>query len=330
MKTQQATIYETLGWNQVNDENLSFYKAMGVDGVSVHGLPQITDASEVKASSGPAEELRRLSALVQSYGMKIYDVRWSVPNWGAITRALPERDRNIEICCNAIRAIGSAKVPFAGYTFSAIGHFRTESTSGRGGSKYSTFDFEDFKKKPQNHPDKQTSEEKLWENIDYFLKRVIPVAEESGVRLALHPDDPPFSEPLGGSARIVTSMENYKRIFDLVPSHSSAMLFCQGCFSEMGCFSENGKDVLGAIRYFGSKDKICMVHFRNIRAYPYRFEEVFIDEGDVDMFQAMQAYHEVGFLGPFLVDHTPTMPQSLAGRSYAIGYIRAVIQAAYR
>lgn len=325
MKTQQATIYETLGWNQVTDENLKFYKAMGIDGFSVHGLPVITDDDP-----SPAEELKKLHNLVRSYGMVIYDVRWSVPNWGAVTRGLPERDQQIKLVCNAIRAIGAAGIPFSGYTFSAIGHFRTSSSTGRGEAKYSTFDFEEFKKNPQNHLDKQTSEEKLWQNIEYYLKRVIPVAEEAGVRLALHPDDPPFSEPLGGAARIVTSLENYQRIFDLVPSDSNAMLFCQGCFSEMTCFSETAHNVLEAIHYFGSRNKICMVHFRNIRSAPYKFEEVFIDEGDMDMFEAIKVYHQVGFKGPFLVDHTPSISESLAGRTYAIGYIRAVIQAAYR
>lgn len=324
MKTQQATIYETLGWNQVTDENLKFYKAMGVDGFSVHGLPVIAD--DLK----PAEELKKMSDLVRSRGMVIYDVRWSVPNWGTVTRGLPERDQQIKLVCNAIRAIGAAGVPFSGYTFSAIGHFRTSSTAGRGEAKYSTFDYEEFKKNPQNHPDKQISEAKLWGNIEYFLKRVIPVAEASGVRLALHPDDPPFSEPLGGAARIVTSLDNYQRIFDLVPSNSNAMLFCQGCFSEMLCFSKTASEVLEAIRHFGSRNKICMVHFRNIRSHPYKFEEVFIDEGDMDMLEAMKIYHQAGFKGPFLVDHTPSISESLAGRTYAIGYIRAVIQAAYR
>ena len=318
MKENKATIYETLGWNQVNSENLSFYKALGVDGISVHGLPVIAD------DPGPAEELKRMSDFVRSYGMRIYDVRWSVPNWIAVTRGLEGRDRQIELCCNALRAIGAAGVPFSGYTFSAIGHFRTTPTTGRGEAKYSAFDYEEFKKNPSSYRGEEVSGEKLWGNIEYFLKRVIPIAEEAGVRLALHPDDPPIDEPLGGAARIVTSSENYKRIFDLVPSDSNAMLFCQGCFAEMGI------DVLEAIRYFGSRKKICMVHFRNIRGDPYRFEEVFIDEGDTDMLRAMQAYHEVGFRGPFLVDHTPTIPQSIASRAYAIGYIRAMIQAAYR
>jgi mannonate dehydratase len=256
--------------------------------------------------------------------MKIYDIRWTVPNWSAVTCGFDDRDEQIEFCCKAIRAIGAAAVPFCGYTFSAIGHFRTAATTGRGGAKYSTFNYEEFKENPPSHPGKEISEEKLWENIEYFLRRVIPVAEEAGVRLALHPDDPPIDNPLGGAARIVTGLENYKRIFDLVPSDSNSMLFCQGCFAE------TGGDVIEAIRYFGSRKKICMVHFRNIRGKPHKFQEVFIDEGDVDMFRAMQTYHEVGFQGPFLVDHVPNIPQRLASRAYATGYIRAMIQAVYR
>ena len=114
---QEATIYETLGWNQVNRENMDFFKAMGVDGISVRGMPVVTDDPSV------AEDLKQMVSFVGSYGMKIYDVRWSVPDWSAVTCGTDGRDEQIRLCCNAIRVIGAARVPFAGYTFSAIGHF---------------------------------------------------------------------------------------------------------------------------------------------------------------------------------------------------------------
>jgi mannonate dehydratase len=167
----------------------------------------------------------------------------------------------------------------------------------------------------------------MWENIEYFLKHIVPVAEEAGVRLALHPDDPPIPEPMAGAARIVSTLEQYKRIFDLAPSPSNAMLFCQGCVAEMGV------DVMQAIREIGSLGKIVYVHFRNIRGTPHNFQEVFVDEGDVDMYQAMQTYKEAGFEGPFMMDHTPGIPGDRAGRdghAFATGYIRAMIQAVYR
>ena len=153
------------------------------------------------------------------------------------------------------------------------------------------------------------------------------VAAEAGVTLALHPDDPPLPEPMAGAARIVSTLEQYERIFALNPSPNNAMLFCQGCVTEMGI------DVCEAIRRMGGQDKICYVHFRNVRGTPKDFWEVFIDEGDVDMFRAMQTYKEVGFAGPFMMDHTPAIPDDRdqrQGHAYATGYIRAMIQAIYR
>jgi mannonate dehydratase len=180
---------------------------------------------------------------------------------------------------------------------------------------------------PPFYPEKVIQEEQLWENLAYFLSRVIPVAEEAGVRMALHPDDPPIPEPLGGAARIVSTLEQYKHIFNLVPSASNAMLFCQGCVTEMGV------DVAQAIREIGALGKIVYVHFRNVRGTPRDFQEVFLDEGDVDMVKMMETYRDVGFNGPFMMDHTPDFAHGQtfwAGHAFAAGYIRALIQSVYR
>ena len=182
-------------------------------------------------------------------------------------------------------------------------------------------------KNPADVPDKYISEEKLLENLKYFLERIVPVAEEAGVQLAMHPDDPPIPEPLGGAARILSSLDHFERMFDMVSRDANAMLFCQGCVAEMG------EDVPSAIRRIGTQNKIAYVHFRNIRGTPKSFQEVFVDEGDVDMHQAMQTYKEIGFDGPFMMDHTPCLPQEnaqWAGRAFAVGYIRSMIQAVYR
>ena len=123
------------------------------------------------------------------------------------------------------------------------------------------------------------------------------------------------------------TLDQFERVFRLVPSPHNAMLFCQGCVSEMGV------DVLETIRYMGKRNKIVFVHFRNIRGTPYKFQEVFIDEGQVDMLQAMRTYKEVGYNGPFMMDHTPGMPHpsgQWGGHAYANGYIRALIQTVYR
>jgi mannonate dehydratase len=147
------------------------------------------------------------------------------------------------------------------------------------------------------------------------------------VLLTMHPDDPPRADPLGGAARVLSSLDDFERMFALAPSPANAMLFCQGCVAEMG------EDIPAAIRRIAALGKMGAVHFRNIRGTPDHFQEVFLDEGDMDMYLAMQTYREVDFEGPFMLDHIPGLPQQKthwAARGFAIGYIRATIQAAYR
>jgi mannonate dehydratase len=267
-----------------------------------------------------------MKRLAESHGLQL--VNTASPGWDALTLALPDREQKIDAWCTLLRNLGDAGIPTLGYNFKPVGNFRTPDTIGRGGARYSTFDYEEFKQSEPFYPEKVISEAQLFENIDYFLNRVIPVAEEAGVRMALHPDDPPLPETMGGAARIVSSLEQYKRIFDAVPSRANAMLFCQGCVTEMG------EVVAQAIRDMARLDKIVYVHFRNIRGTPHSFQEVFVDEGDVDMVQMMQVYKEAGFNGPFMMDHTPQFahPQQTfwAGHAYAAGYIRGLIQSVYR
>ena len=223
--------------------------------------------------------------------------------------------------------MGTVGVPTLGYNFKPVGNFRTPSDTGRGGAHYSTFTYAEYEKEGHDYPAKHIDGDEMWANISYFHQRIVPVAEEAGVTLALHPDDPPLPEPMGGAARIVSTLDQYERIFSLNPSPQNAMLFCQGCVTEMGI------DVFEAIRRMGRQGKIAYVHFRNVRGTPKDFREVFVDEGDVDMYQAMQTYKEVGFNGPFMMDHTPSIPDDAGGRqghAYATGFIRAMIQAVYR
>jgi mannonate dehydratase len=134
-------------------------------------------------------------------------------------------------------------------------------------------------------------------------------------------------EPLGGVAQICSTLAQFRRIFDLVPSDNHAMLFCQGCMTEL-----LGEGVYDAIAEMAANNKIAWVHFRNVRGQLPRFAEVFIDEGDIDMRRAMEIYRDNGFNGPYMMDHTPTFPHEKSdwlGKAYAIGYIRALIQTVY-
>jgi mannonate dehydratase len=314
-------IQEQLRPANLEAETLSFYKAIGVDYVSVVADPDVMDGAD------RLDYWRGARQLVESHGMRLMNV--ASTGWDDIAAGRPNRDRAIEAWCTLLRNLGAAGIPTLGYNFKPAGNFRTASTPpGRGGASYSTFDYDVLMQSPPYYPDKAASEAEMWEHLQYFLERVIPVAEESGVRMALHPNDPPIPEPLGGCAPITATLEQFERIFRLAPSPCNVMLFCQGCVAEMG------EDVPAAIRRIGSQGKIAYVHFRNIRGTPRKFQEVFLDEGDVDMFEAMRTYKEVGFRGPFMMDHSPRFPAQeatrWAGRAFAVGYMRALIQAVYR
>ena len=314
------TIQEQLPWTHIDDDNLSFFKAIGVDYVTINPSPP-----NLRDGVDRTDFWKEMSKRVDSHGMKLDNVGMNC--WDEITLALPDRDEKIEAWCTMIRNFGTVGIWTLGYNFKPIGDFRTTSTIGHGGARYSTFDYDEFMKDPADVPEKHISEEKLLENLQYFLERIVPVAEEAGVKLAIHPDDPPIPEPLGGAARILSTLDHFERTFNTVPSDANAMLFCQGCVREMG------EDVPSAIRRIASQNKIAYVHFRNIRGTPRSFQEVFVDEENVDMYEAMQTYREVGFEESFMMDHTPGFSQEnaqWAGRAFAVGYIRAMIQAVYR
>ena len=226
-----------------------------------------------------------------------------------------------------LESVGKAGISHMGWNFKPMGNFRTTAAIGRGGAQYSTFDYSEFMdNRPELH-DPPVSEEEMWANMETFLKAVIPAAEKAGVRMALHPDDPPVPEALGGIAQICSKVEDFRRVFfDIAESENNRMLFCQGCMTEL-----LGEGVYDAIAEMASKDKVAWVHFRNVRNQLPDFNEVFIDEGDIDMRRAMEIFRDNGFNGPFAMDHTPKFPHSqLAGKAYAIGYIRSLIQQVYK
>jgi mannonate dehydratase len=172
------------------------------------------------------------------------------------------------------------------------------------------------------------SEETLWANLDYFLDRVLPVAEKAGVKLAMHPDDPPLS-PIRGVARIMCSVESFRRLVETRPSTNNGLTLCQGNFTLMT------NDLPAVIH--GFSDRIFFVHFRDVRGTRARFEETWHDAGQTDMLACMRAYRDIGFEGALRPDHVPTVEgdsnenagYSSFGRLYAIGYIRGLRDAVY-
>ena len=250
-----------------------------------------------------------------------------IPN--SVKLGLPGRDEDIEKLCTSIQSLGAVGVRAVVYTWSAMfGWTRTSFTERvRGDALATSYDHSLMQNAPLTEVG-LVSEERLWETLEYFLKAIIPVAEEAGVGMAMHPDDPPLS-PIRGVGRIMTSPENYQRMLSLVPSPNNGVTFCQGCFSEMGC------DIPATIKTFADQGKIFFVHFRNLRGSAERFTEQFHDDGDIDMYEVMKALYDNGYQGTMRPDHVPTMEgeehespgYSLLGKIFAAGYMRGLMQA---
>jgi len=240
------------------------------------------------------------------------------------------RERAIERVQRAIRAAGEAGLPciLYGIPICAI-PFRSAPTPGRGGVSHPTFDLEKVLADPGKIRTNVISTDEMWERLTYVLERIVPAAREYKVRLACHPQDPPAPPEVGrGTSVALGTVEGVKRFLSICESDYHGLCFCQGTFSEM--LEKPGEEIYDVIRYFGMRKKIFTAHFRNIRGGRNKFMEVFPDEGDVDMFKAMQVFREVGYDGMLMPDHVPTHPddpQALQAFAFCYGYINGLIQA---
>jgi mannonate dehydratase len=251
----------------------------------------------------------------------------------------PGRDEEIEKVKQSIRVAGKLGLPVVEYNFYA--HRITEGyyeEIGRAGAGLTAFDNDKVKNLPPLLEEGAHNLDEMWANITYFLKAVIPVAEQSGVRLALHPNDPPA--PLSrGSGQIMGTVEGWKHLIEIVKSPSNGITFDCGVTREMG------HDPVEVCHYFGSRDRINHVHYRNVRVRkPYeQYTEVFIDEGENNMFAVMrelvrQKYPRLIYPEhPRAIDYDRDHPGfhtaypgggGYAAFAYNVGYARAMMQAA--
>lgn len=327
-------IQDQVRWDELMDPErgnavLSFFRAIGVDTIHLELRSGVATpgslGEDLRAGRDCTDRLAQAREQIEAHGLKLNNVFMSC--WPEIPLGNPHADEKIDAWCRMLESLGRVGIPYLGWNFKPMGNFRTTSDIGRGGVKYSTFDYVEFSaNRPQPH-NPPVSEAEMWERMTRFLQAVIPVAERAGVTMALHPDDPPIPEPLGGVAQICSTPEQFRRIFATVPSANHQMLFCQGCMTEA-----LGNGVYDFIAEMAGKEQIAWVHFRNVRGQLPRFAEVFMDEGDIDMRRAMTIYRDNGFNGPYMMDHTPTFPHEQSqwlGKAYAIGYIRALIQTVY-
>lgn len=317
-----------------SEEHTAFVRALGLTDV-VNSMPA-ADADGVV----PVEAFAMRCDAFAAQGLDWGVVENLTPTlYDEIMFGTPERERQLEGVCRTVENMGKAGIPVLQYQWMLLGGLRTEySPTGRGGARYPRFDAQiarhmaaaclDWmgtgKHRYPHVPDRPLSSAQVWDNLEWFLKAVVPVAESAGVRIAVHPDDAPVPEYLG-VARILVDIDSLQRVIDTVPSPNNGIGFCMGTIGTMA-----GVDVVDAIRRIGGQGKVFFAHFRNPRGQVPAFEEVFPDEGDIDMVEAVRAWQEVGFDGVIRIDHCPGVvgDNARADRSFAfqVGYLRGLIQ----
>jgi mannonate dehydratase len=315
-----------------SDEILRVLAGFGVNHIcSRLPSPHMDDAWSV-------EGLSRLRERVESFGITLdmvplplssYEISRS-ENPAILLGKDPERSQQVDDICRMIRNAARAGIPALKYNLTIIGIPRTAPTVGRGGARYSTFVYADAKQEPPLTIAGRVDADTYWERITHFLERVVPVAEEYKVRIACHPQDPGMPPGKGwrGVETVLGSVEGLQRFVSIRESPYHGLNFCQGTVSEM--LEKPGEQIFDVIRFFGERKKIFNVHFRNISGGFLDFRETFIDNGDVDMLEAMRAYRDVGYDGMMMPDHVPAIAgddRRLQGFAFAFGYIKALIAA---
>ena len=334
MANQPAPAMMKLGCQSApsNDVHFGYLARYGVRNVC--GYPEIPEGR----LHATLDELKTLRDLGDRHGLSIDCVappflassHIGREKHGAIMLAQsPERDRDIESLQMLIRNCAAAGIPAIKYNMSLLGVMRTAPAKGRGDAAYSTWKLSEAKPERPLTRAGVVNADQFWERITYFLDRVIPVAAEHKVRMACHPHDPGVPpEGYQGINCVLGTVDGLKKFVAIQASPYHGLNFCQGTVSEM--LQNPGQEIFDVIRYFGSRKKIFNVHFRNIRGRRDDFQEVYPDEGDIDLVRAIKVYREVGYPYLLMPDHVPEAPGDPAGlQSFAFcyGYIRALIQA---
>ncbi len=324
-----------------SDARLTLSAQLGVSHLVVEMGRELYDESET--GRWALDRIRHVQARAAANGIRVDVIGLEMQTLliDIIRGNSARRDAQLAVIAHNIRTAGEAGVPCLKYALHMIGIPRTGRTPGRGGALYSHFDIAEATDEALAAYTGQAagqsraaevgpvSPQQSWDAFEYFLERMIPIAEESGVALAFHPQDPPLPHDTGlrGFHHVLGSIDGLKRYLDLSPSSAHVMNFCQGTVAEM-C-ANPATEVLEAIRYFGGRGKIFMVHFRNIKGSYLHFDEVYPDNGDVNMHKALQVYQEVGYHGMICPDHVPTSAVDLDKErqfAFCLGYIKALLQ----
>ena len=278
------------------------------------------------------ETLEEAKANFERVGLNIAGIESHPVQADKILLGLPGRDEQLENYMAAIQALGKVGIPMLCWHFMAgFSWYRTRfDTPARGGAMTTEFDHPTAEREGLTQYG-EVSEDRMWRNIEYFLKAAIPAAEKAGVKMALHPDDPPLPR-LRGISRIVISAKNYRRIMDLVPSPVNGVTFCQANFKLMG------EDLASLAKEWIAQKKLFFVHFRDVQGDREHFIETFHDNGPTDMARMLEVYTDAGFDGPIRPDHTPTLEgeandkpgYAMEGKVLAMGWMRGILKGSGR
>ncbi len=312
--------------SDTTSDDLQFVRELGAEYVSIW-----TDSK-----LATLENYQRLIYNVESAGLKVWNIgNLSVHNMEEVTLNLPGRDEKIEEYKAYLRLLGKVGLRYTTYAHMGNGIWSSARETTRGGASARAFDLEKPHKGSWNGKDfflplthgRVYSQEEIWENYTYFIKQVVPVAEDQGVKIGIHPDDPPVPV-LGGIPRcIFGNFQGYVRALEIANSPNIGVCLCVGTWSEGG--PQMGKTPLEAIQYFGERKKLFKIHFRNVQSPLPHFVETFVDGGYVEMYPVMRALRQVNFDGILIGDHFPEMVGGQrASVAYTIGHIRALKQRA--
>jgi mannonate dehydratase len=308
--------------DKLTDSRLAYLRALGVEALEVR----------IPAAQSSFDDILRIRDKVESAGMVLHEVMLMDKYSSAeVCLSLPGREETMSLLKRFICDLGRAGIGYTTYAWYTLGAYETHRATTRG-CPTRGFGLDAALSMP-NTFDRTFSDEDMWESYTRFIDEILPVAEDAGVRLQLHPNDPPVSHQ--GVARIFRDTGAFRRAMEI--SHHnphSGLLFCIGCFAEMPGPDGKGVDINAAIREFGAQGHIHQVHFRNIDNHMPDFKEMFPDEGYVDLPGIVQTLAESGFDGMLVPDHVPDTSHLEGGwnvgEAFVFGYIRGLIQSARR
>ncbi|QTQ16079.1 mannonate dehydratase [Treponema parvum] len=343
--------------HMLDSEHFRFARQLGCTDVIVHLASYyskekgVVTATDEKSNYGNCDTndpvwtldgMQNLKAAAEKEGINIYGIEnFNPSDWYDVLLDGPERETQMEKLKTIIRSAGKAGIHNFGYNFSFAGVWGHQRLPvARGGAVSACFHASDldidspipdgeiwnmtYKQGEKGKFVAPITHDMLWDRVKRFIDELLPVAEEAKVVLALHPDDPPMPE-LRQTARLVFQPKYYEKLIGLNKSPMNQLEFCLGSIQEM---SEG--NVYDCTDKFSAENRISYIHFRNVKGHVPDYEEVFLDEGDIDMFRILKILKKNGFEGLLIPDHTPEMscPGAwYAGMAYAIGYMRAALKA---